>query len=174
MKVASSLAFYGTASIPRGYCSECETYAFIIEGKLRCCGERVTDEPTGKFKQESECAPFRKKPGIRVQRTILEQQRNLCFYCERKFGSKVYRKGRTIYLRVNWDHINPYVYSLNNRDQNFVAACHVCNGIKSSLMFRSLDEARTHIFGKWAEKNYSDLPPLRVSIQPETDIAKVL
>jgi 5-methylcytosine-specific restriction endonuclease McrA len=48
-------------------------------------------------------------------------------------------------LKVNWDHVVPFSYSQNNYAYNFVAACQICNGIKGSQMFKTLEEARIHI-----------------------------
>jgi hypothetical protein len=104
----------------------------------------------------------------------MEEQKFCCFYCDRRFGATVFRAGKPIALRINWDHVNPYAYSLNNHDQNFVAACHVCNGIKSSLIFRSTDEAKTHIAGRWQDKGYTDVSSVQVTIPQETVVAGVL
>ncbi|TLZ87260.1 MAG: hypothetical protein E6K00_05760 [Methanobacteriota archaeon] len=61
------------------------------------------------------------------------------------FNSAVERKGRLIYLKVNWDHFVPFAYSQNNYAYNFVAACQICNGIKGSSTFRTLEEARVYV-----------------------------
>jgi hypothetical protein len=48
----------------------------------------------------------------------------------------------------------PYAYSQDNGTPNFVAACHVCNGLKSAKMFRTIDEARGYLASKRAAKGY--------------------
>lgn len=173
MKKQGHTALYGNIAIPRGYCSECDGYAFIIDGRLQCCDKRIEMLPE-KVLRVSDCPIGRRGPSRKSQKAILEQQDHRCFYCSRRFGQTVWRNSRSIRLVINWDHVNPYVYSLDNRSQNFVAACHVCNGIKSSLLFGGVDEARTHITEKWKDKGYGDLSPVSIKLRPETNIAKVL
>lgn len=167
------IALYGNVAIPRLYCSNCNCYAFVIDKEFKCCGEPVTEQPT-MSKRMSDCPTGRRGPGIKTQQAILRAQDHRCFYCGCSFGQTVYRHSRPLCLRIQWDHVNPYVYSLDNRSQNFVAACQVCNKIKSSLLFGSLNEARTYIFAKWEEKAYSVLSPVRIELRAETDIADVL
>ena len=166
-------AVYGTVVIPRGYCSECDTYAFIIDQQFACCGNPAETD-TERFVRMSDVAAARSGPSKRWRKYILELQQFRCFYCDRRFGSRVYRGLRMVSLCVHWDHVNPYVYSLDNRDQNFVAACHICNGIKSSLIFGSVEDARTHIRSRWEAKGYSDVPRVRNPVHSETTKAKIL
>lgn len=165
-------ARYGTVSIPRGYCSLCKTYAFIIEGRLQCCDTLAKDEPRG-FKQLSEVPIGRKGPNRAAMTSILALQQDRCLYCNRKFGAVVYRKARSFRLRVCWDHISPYCYSLNNHPSNYCAACHVCNSLKSSHIFNSFEAAQGYLYEKWKEKGFSDVP-LRIEIRTETPVAKIL
>lgn len=68
-------------------------------------------------------------------------------------------------LKLQWDHVDPWVYSLNNKDQNFVAACQICNGIKSSMIFNSVEEARVYIQGARKTKGYREtLPEVRIDL----------
>lgn len=167
-------ALYGDVVIPRGYCLDCDSYAFIIDNELRCCGKRVEDPEFIGFKKMSDCVAIRRGPSRKWQEAIIRTQGGKCFYCDRRFGSCVWRSGKQISLRLHWDHVNPWIYSLSNKDQNFVAACHVCNGIKSSLIFGSIDEARTHITEKWQVKGYSDVRPLRIALHRHTDATEIL
>ena len=57
-------------------------------------------------------------------------------------------------LRVVWDHLEPYCYKANNDDSNFVAACHICNGIKTDLCFRYVEDARKYIRERIEVKGY--------------------
>ena len=52
-------------------------------------------------------------------------------------------------LLPNWDHLIPYSYSYSNADENFVAACSVCNAFKSSHIFISDEECKEFIQKKW-------------------------
>jgi len=38
----------------------------------------------------------------------------------------------------------PFSYSQNNYRYNFVAACQICNGLKGSSMFATVEEARAY------------------------------
>jgi len=67
-------------------------------------------------------------------------------------------------LRINFDHVVPFAYSQNNYRHNFVAACHICNSIKSSMMFNTLDEARAYIVATWVVKGIrDDLPEAEIA-----------
>lgn len=167
-------ALYGNVSIVRGYCSHCRSYAFVLEGKYACCDSPCGEEEPERKKRMSDCAFGRARPSKLWQLLILREQMDRCFYCNRRFNEQVYRHCRGLHLRLQWDHVNPHAYSLDNRDQNFVAACHVCNGIKSSLMFRSADEARTYITQKWKDKGYTDVCPVRVELRRETGASGLL
>jgi hypothetical protein len=93
----------------------------------------------------SQAQDRRKGPNAAEKKLILELQGNRCLYCEMLFGSAIERKGRLIFLKVNWDHFVPFAYTQNNYAYNFVAACQICNGIKSSHLFKTLEEARIYV-----------------------------
>lgn len=58
-------------------------------------------------------------------------------------------------LRLNWDHFVPFAYGRTNASANWVAACHVCNGIKSCRVFDTVLEAQEYIRERWAAKGYA-------------------
>src|ERR1700733_14234926 len=125
MRKTSHTALYGNIAIPRAYCSECSTYAFVIDGELKCCDSPYDLGETSRVKRMSDCPAKRGTPSKKWQKHILAEQEHRCFYCNRRFGKTVYRRSRDLRLKLHWDHVNPYAYSLDNRTQNFVAACHV-------------------------------------------------
>ena len=171
---AGHMAIYGNVVIPRSYCQDCQSWAFVIDGRLRCCGEKVATNPK-KFKQMSEAPLKRWTPGKKDQRRILAEQNHCCFYCGRNFGAVVWRRNNRIALRINWDHRVPFCYGRDNHVRNFVAACHVCNGLKSSHMFKSVEEAQTFLYDRWKQKGYSDsVSDLHIQLRSETPVAKVL
>lgn len=108
----------------------------------------------------------RKRPSAKIRQAALKRQRNRCLYCGHKFGTVVQRtrrgrgRNRTATLRINWDHFVPYAYGLTNGAHNWVAACHVCNNIKSCRMFDTVREAQAFVRARWAEKGYELLAPL--------------
>ncbi len=158
------IAIYGNTGIRRELCSRCRRYAFVVSGKMACCDLPVEEPPVESLPlKRMSAAPrmVRKRPSRDWQEAILKEQEEKCFYCNLPFESEVYRGNRAITLKLHWDHVNPYVYSLDNKDQNFVAACHVCNLIKHCFIFGSADEARIYITEKRKEKGYTSILPER-------------
>jgi hypothetical protein len=99
------------------------------------------------------------------------EQDNRCLYCGQEFGTLVIRRGNDWnWLHVTWDHFVPYTYSERNEDENWVAACQLCNGYKSSLVFADVLEVRTYILNK-AIKNRHD--PLPFWYTPPTVVAEI-
>ena len=137
-------AHYGNVVMEREYCIHCRQYSLLSDGKLTCCGT-PTNFDTTRSKRMSQAQDRRKGPNAAERQTILELQSNRCLYCDVLFNSAVERKGRLIFLKVNWDHFVPFAYSQNNYAFNFVAACQICNGIKGSMTFRTVEEARVYI-----------------------------
>lgn len=102
----------------------------------------------------------RRRPSAARKRGILALQKDRCLYCDHRFGAVVKRKGRTVTLRLHWDHFVPFAYGHTNADANWVAACHVCNGIKYCRMFDTVGEAQRFILARWVEKGYEIQHPL--------------
>lgn len=89
----------------------------------------------------------RKRPGRKYITQMLEAQDNRCFYCDIPFGTsyKHPRLNKYVKTTVCCDHLVPFAYTQNNNEMNFVCACGVCNGIKSALMFQTVEEARSYV-----------------------------
>lgn len=153
-KMQSHYAEYGNTKLPRAYCYKCRSHAFVIDDIIQCCS-RYYDFEAEKIKKMCLSSPFRKIPPIEVRKRILEKQQNRCLYCELEFGSIIFRKTKPMLVKLAWDHQIPFAYAQNNKDQNFCASCQVCNGIKSSIMFQTLDEAKLHILHIRKRKGYS-------------------
>lgn len=147
------VSIYGNTASEKAYCFRCKGMAFVLDGKMACCDATKTTSPE-KIVRESQ--PFFKR--IRIsneeKENILSSQDYKCIFCERPFGSLVFRKSRAIRLRIHYDHFLPFVYSANNKTDNLHAACHVCNSIKTSRHFTSIDEAKLFLKNKWEEKGF--------------------
>ncbi len=104
----------------------------------------------------SDARDRRKGPSEARKRELRELQENCCFYCGRRFGSWVYRGFKLVWLRVHFDHVVAYAYSRNNYPDNFVAACHICNGLKGSKLFETVDEAKAYLLQRWEKKGIRD------------------
>lgn len=161
------LAVFGNIVIPRAFCSVCRRESLVQDGKMLCCG-KVAGNISDRFKVEVEKAFEKRRQLTKAKKKdILNEQNFSCFYCRRRFGSLAKRGKKLIRLRINWDHIVPYSYSFNNSAENFVAACHICNSLKSDYVFNSLEEAQVFLELRRAEKGYADL--LKLPTTDESD-----
>lgn len=99
----------------------------------------------------------RRPPPAKIRRAILLAQRGCCYYCEKAFGAIVLRRGRPIRLRLHWDHYVPFAYLNTNPEENWRAACHVCNSAKGSSVFMdlSLDEVRRRVLSERTRRGYA-------------------
>jgi hypothetical protein len=94
----------------------------------------------------------RKKPTPTRQEFILETQNDRCFYCGLKLNDW-YHDGKFARKReIHWDHVSPWVHSRNNNNDNFVASCNTCNGIKHDHVFETVEEAAEYIREKRLKK----------------------
>jgi hypothetical protein len=118
------LAVYRNVAPEKSRCSICGDLSIVRNGMTTCCQAPVSGIPT-KYERETQAAYNRKRPPRPDQARILEEQDNRCFYCRVKFGSVRKRNNRPVTIRIEWDHMLPFVYSQNNRTDNFVAACQV-------------------------------------------------
>lgn len=101
----------------------------------------------------------RKKPSPKTMVTLLMEQDNCCTYCGHKFGTGVFSPKRGLtWLEVNWDHFIPYTWSRKNDEDNWVVSCQICNQLKGSLLFTSIDDARKYLEKKWKDKKLTALP----------------
>jgi len=149
------VGLYGKVRIIKAWCEDCQGYFIVQEGKLSCCDKPIDADP-GRYKRESEPEQRRKAPPLKERQKQLEDQHYRCFYCSRSFDSTVYRNGKAVRLKVHYDHMIPYSLTQDNSVSNFVAACHVCNGIKTDFCFHTVEEAQIYIQGRWKEKGYTD------------------
>ena len=151
MEFEPYVGLYGNIAIQKAYCHDCQCAAFIIDGRHACCGEVFDGNPT-KYKRECSPEPRKRKPSPKECAEVIDLQENRCIYCDMQFGGYALRDGRAIRLKVVFDHFVPYSYTQNNYLYNFVASCHICNGIKNDKCFHSLDEAKIYINGRRSAK----------------------
>lgn len=155
-------AIYGNVALLRGPCPCCGSESILQDGVSLCCGvslkywddydETALANAQVAVKRMTSPRFKRNRPPKHVQLSILKAQENRCVYCDQEFGNYVWKSGRLCRLRVDWDHFVPYTYSANNRAENFVAACHVCNGLKSDKHFDSIEQAKEYIRARREEK----------------------
>jgi len=138
------VSLYGNVAIERGYCPDCESMAFIEKGRLACCG-RAYGGKARRIKRETQPEQRRHRPSVDQQREILARQDCRCIYCGQPFGAMHWRDKKLLILTVEWDHDLPFCFSQNNDVSNFVAACQICNGLKSDHLFRGLEDAQAFL-----------------------------
>lgn len=150
-------ALYGNVTMQREWCPACDGYALVIDNLLSCCDRPLDpDRPVRvKVKRMCEASDRRKGPSAKQCEAILREQAGRCLYCAREFGLFVYRNGKRVQLKLEWDHLIPYSYSRSCADQEFCAACHVCNGLKSATVYQTLEEARADLALKRERKGWS-------------------
>lgn len=149
------IGLYGNVAIERAACPDCGGWALVIGGRLACCDRRLDGQPPRVYRRMSEPEFVRRKPSKTEQESILDEQEHRCFYCDRAFGSHYIRNGRLRRVSVVWDHFLPYSMTANNYAHNFVAACALCNGIKSDRVFQTPEEARIYVQNRAEAKGIS-------------------
>lgn len=139
---------FGDVAMYRGHCPTCdETSLSPVPGQ--CDKGHALATPRRQFR-ESVGSFSRAKPTKARQLRLLAEQEYRCYWCLRHFGTTIEFHGQVKQLRVEWDHFTPFSYSGSCGDDAFVAACQVCNGIKGSHVFDSVEEARLYIVGELA------------------------
>lgn len=172
-KVDAHIACYGNTSLVRGYCPDCKRFAFVLDGRIQCCDDKV--ETTLKHVSRiSTCPTIRTAPSRSERWQILREQDYRCGYCGFRFGTCLWHGRRKYVLSVTWDHWVPFSYSQNNHAANFVAACQICNRLKGSIIFKDFDEARYQLETKRKAKGYTRVPPVWGEVHPETPTSKIL
>ena len=151
--MADYVALYGNIALVKAYCKNCRDTAFVVAGAIQCCGAPFEPVPQ-RYKREFEPENRRKLPPPKYRKEQLKRQEGRCLYCERMLGTQVVRNSRLVKLKTQWDHVLPYSFSQDNREINFVAACHICNSYKSSRVFQTLEQARIFILDKWDRGGY--------------------
>lgn len=155
-------ALYGNVALVRGVCGVCGSTSLVRGGVTVCC-EAVVEAPT-RVVRECLASGARRGPSKRERAACMAAQGFACFYCRRKFGTTLYRDGKPIVLRAEWDHMVPYGLTQDNRDVNFAAACHVCNRQKAGRVFETLDEIRHYLAIALEVHGYSTVPPMFTAV----------
>jgi len=155
------IAIYGNIPLERGYCRDCVQTCIILDGIKQCCGGHVkgidiSEQPVIRISEPQ----FRRKHFSKeFKRKILNEQNYLCIYCGKFFGSLYCIEGKLGIkkTRAEFDHFIAFVYSANNKSENIVAACNICNGLKSDKMFNDLEGVTLYVTEKTKEKKISYL-----------------
>ena len=141
--------FYGKVIMFRTNCPKCKETLFEPKLHFKCdvCSLQFQGIVTS-LRTEVD-RPRKKKPSPIIREQILDQQGFKCYWCYREFDTIYLRYNSISTLSINWDHVIPYAYSNSNADENFVAACSVCNSFKSSKIFDNDEQCKNYLKQRW-------------------------
>lgn len=145
---------YGSLALESETCPSCGDRAFVLDGRMACCGAEPTRRSSG-IRRESGASNRRQIPSREVQAQILTIQHGRCIYCGSVFGDVAVRGSLVRNLAPCWDHVEPFAWQSNNQPVNFVAACSICNGIKGSRVFKTLEEATIVVYRRRKAKGWT-------------------
>lgn len=153
-------SIYGGVKLLTAYCGRCQRRSFLEENGgdeviTACCGEEASPDPEG-VEVIAPGRDRRRRPSAKRRLDLIEKQGDACYWCDRKIGTPILKHRELVWLRRVWDHFSPFAFSRDNQDGNFVLACHVCNGFKSSLMFETEEEVRSHVRRSWARSGITE------------------
>lgn len=150
----AEITSYGRVTILRAMCPECECMSIVRDG-ITLCHKRVVDTTVTSSKRVGDMQTKRKPMNAKAKQAVADSQGGLCFYCFNSFGSMYHRGSVVSYLFVTIDHQVPYSYLQADEAHNLVAACHICNMLKSNRMFDSVEDARVYVQAAWQRKKIS-------------------
>ena len=160
------VAIYGNTKLLRMYCRKCKAFSFVVDKTFQCCGKEGNDSAES-YKRMSNASGMRKCPPQKIAVDILKKQENRCKYCDIKFGEIYFRDTKRHISKIAWDHFVPFAYLQENPYDNWVASCGVCNSIKSSKMFETIEEVRNYVQYSRKKKGISYISD--VSTMPNDD-----
>src|SRR3990167_3339930 len=135
--------FYGGVCMPRVYCGRCKTTCFVIDGQRACCDEPVVEIRTEKKVRMSDGLSNRNRFSKSQIAALIALQDNRCAYCLYRFNSwQINQQTRKrLKLKIHIDHMIPWSYLATNEGE-LVAACQICNSLKSNRVFDDFDSIR--------------------------------
>jgi hypothetical protein len=157
MKKDAHIVLFGNVSIQRSWCQNCHSFSLIVEKSFLCC-DRPCLELANSYRRETNPDGIRRLPPPWWRKQQILEQDNRCFYCDRIFGTLLYRRKKGEYrLTIHWDHRIPFSLTQDNRIYNYVAACRLCNLWKSHKIFLTTEGARAFLKEKWDREEYETL-----------------
>lgn len=148
--------FYGNVGLPRVVCPKCKRWCIVLRGKTPCCLAPIAYDSTPPLMKRSASPPQeRRQLKVSQKREMLADQNYQCAYCLQPFWSIVTRNTyEEILLTVELDHCVPFDYNQDNRVDNIVASCQICNSIKYNFHFRDMNQAREYLRATRKDKGY--------------------
>ncbi len=85
-------------------------------------------------------------------------QENRCFFCERLFGAYVQKNlAKPEQLHAEDEHFIPRRLPGSRKDENRHAVCHICNRLKSDLVFNTEEQCRSWLAEAWQLNGYQEV-----------------
>lgn len=144
-RMKNHVAIYGSTKIKRDYCNDCKCYAFVIDNTIQCCLKPHNTIKKTNYKRMILSEGKKKQPPANLKREIIKRQDNKCLYCGIKFGDIYYKKDKPNIAKIHYDHLVPFAYLNSNPYNNWIGACNICNSIKGSKMFETIEEVKSYV-----------------------------
>jgi 5-methylcytosine-specific restriction endonuclease McrA len=153
-------AHYGKVTLIRTECPECQEMSIVIDGKTVCCGVPPEVEKPHLHERMTRGRLLRSQLTPSQKADILEKQENRCIYCDCDLANTWYISDRMKLPRkatTQFDHIIPHSFAPIGDVSNFAAACNICNLIKHSRIFESIERIRMFVMARRRKLGYKFL-----------------
>jgi hypothetical protein len=115
--------------------------------------------PEGVYRARDVLAPkssSREQTGRRNYNAALQEHR--CFFCKRLFGIYVRKNAaKPEQLRIEDEHFIPRRLPGSRKDENRHAVCHICDRLKSDLVFGTEEQCRSWLEQAWNLNGYEEV-----------------
>lgn len=145
------------AGRPRKWQSDAERMATVREQQKPLI---LPPLPEGVYRaREVVTATGKSSPSSTARRNYhAHLQENRCYFCERQFGTYVQKNSaKPEALRVEDEHFIPRRLPGARKDDNRHAVCHICNKLKSDLVFKSEEQCREWLAQAWVLNGYREV-----------------
>ncbi len=131
---------YDTRSKPRNIKYECEWCGLKYRGAVTLT--KVVVDKNQKH---------RKNLTKKQKKELCEKQHHRCYWCHRKFTTYIWdsKSHRMRELNPTYDHYKAFSFTFDNRVENHVASCPICNAFKHNMYFETENECRQVLEYKW-------------------------
>ncbi len=150
--------FYGSVILMKAKCPACGSLSIVLDGKSACCDVALEAPDRYRTKREGEGEDRRSRIPQSLREEIIRSQGFRCIYCMQRLDGAAFNKFRnkTVALRIHIDHFICWKFSRDNSYENLLAACHICNGIKSDYLFENFLECQDFILHRRAARGWVD------------------
>ncbi len=150
--------FYGSVVLMKAKCPACGSLSIVLDEKSACCDVPIVRPDRFRSKREGLGEDKRSRIPQSVREQIIKSQGSRCIYCMQRLDGAAFNRirNKAVALRVHIDHFICWKFSRDNSYDNLLAACHICNGIKSDYLFESFLECQNFILHRRAQRGWVD------------------